>query len=67
MSKIIDTKRVQEALDRAAANAIHGSPDVRAGRFVAAAASASLPPGKRRPMSKSASGRSKREGPPDVT
>jgi hypothetical protein len=48
MDRIIDVKSVQAALDRAASNAMHGSQDVRAGRFVAAAASAGLPLGRRR-------------------
>lgn len=43
MGRIIDVAKVQEALDRAARNAVHGSQDVRAGRFVAGDASASLP------------------------
>jgi KTSC domain-containing protein len=47
MGKIIDVDKVQEALNRAAHKAKHGSRDVRAGRFVAGAASASLPTGKR--------------------
>ena len=53
MARIIDVKSVQEALDRAASKAIHGSHEVRAGRFVAIAASARLPPGRRTLMSKS--------------
>ena len=58
MARIIDVKSVQEALDRAASKAVHGSREVRAGRFVAAAASGRLPPGRRRRMSKPASGAS---------
>jgi hypothetical protein len=53
MARIIDVKSVQEALDRAASKAVHGSHEVRAGRFVAVAASASLPPGRRTLTSKS--------------
>jgi len=52
MTKIIDVGKVQEALDRAARNAKHGSSDVRAGRFVAEKASASQPRGKPRATSK---------------
>jgi hypothetical protein len=48
MARIIDVDKVQEALDRAADNALHGSRDVRAGRFVAGDASVSLPTGRRR-------------------
>ena len=43
MARIIDVDEVQKALDRAARNALHGSRDVRAGRFVAGGASASPP------------------------
>jgi len=35
MPKVVDTGKVQEALDRAARNAKRGSSAVRAGRFVA--------------------------------
>ena len=34
MSKIIDVDEVQRELNRAARDARHGPPDVRAGRFV---------------------------------
>jgi hypothetical protein len=34
MGRIIDIDQVQQALDRAAHDAKHGSADVRAGRFV---------------------------------
>jgi hypothetical protein len=46
MTRIIDVSKVQEALDRAARDALHGPRDVRAGRFVAGDASVSLPDGK---------------------
>jgi hypothetical protein len=49
MGRIIDVEKVQEALNRAAHNAKHGSRDVRAGRFVAGAASATQPKGKQGP------------------
>ena len=49
MARIIDIAKAQEALDRAARNAVHGSRDVRAGRFVAGDASVGLPHGKPRP------------------
>jgi hypothetical protein len=48
MTRIIDVSKVQEALDQAARDALHGSRDVRAGRFVAGDASVSLPWGKPR-------------------
>jgi hypothetical protein len=35
MQKIIDVRKVQHALDRAARNAKRGSSDVRAGKFLA--------------------------------
>ena len=47
MGKVIDVDEVQDELSRAARDAKHGSRDVRAGRFVAGAASASPPEGKR--------------------
>lgn len=57
MTRIIDVSKVQEALDRAAHNAVHGPRDVRAGRFVAGDASVSLPDGKRKSRrSRSATG-----------
>jgi hypothetical protein len=57
MTRIIDVSKVQEALDRAARDALHGPRDVRAGRFVAGDASVSLPRGKSRPRrSRSATG-----------
>jgi hypothetical protein len=46
MTRIVDVGKVQEALDRAARDALHGPRDVRAGRFVAGDASVSLPRGK---------------------
>jgi hypothetical protein len=58
MARIIDVAKAQEALDRAARNAVHGPRDVRAGRFVAGDASVSLPRGKpwlRRSRSKAGS------------
>jgi hypothetical protein len=55
MTRIIDVNKVQEALDRAARQAVHGTHEVRAGRFVAGEASASLPRGKPRLMSKAGS------------
>jgi hypothetical protein len=48
MTRIIDVSKVQEALDRAARDALHGPREVRAGRFVAGDASVSLPRGKPR-------------------
>ncbi len=48
MARIIDVAKAQEALDRAAHDAVHGPRDVRAGRFVAGDASVSLPSGKPR-------------------
>ena len=58
MARIIDVRRVQEALDRAASKAVYGSREVRAGRFVALAASARLPPRRGARMSKSVGGSS---------
>ena len=55
MGRIIDVAKVQEALDRAARNALHGPRDVRAGRFVAGDAVARLPARKPRPIRSSAS------------
>lgn len=49
MSKIIDVAKAQEALDRAAHNAVHGSRDVRTGRFVAGDSVAPMPARKPRP------------------
>jgi hypothetical protein len=43
MTRIIDVSKVQEALDKAARDALHGPRDVRAGRFVAGDASVQLP------------------------
>jgi hypothetical protein len=43
MARSIDVDKVQEALDRAARNAVYGPRDVKAGRFVASDASVSLP------------------------
>ena len=43
MARIIVVAKAQEALDRAARDALHGPRDVRAGRFVAGDASVSLP------------------------
>jgi hypothetical protein len=48
MRRIIDVDKVQAALDRAARNALHGPRDVRAGRFLAADATARLAAGKER-------------------
>jgi hypothetical protein len=48
MSRIIDVDKAQEALDRAARNALYGSRDVRAGRFMAADATGRPPAGKPR-------------------
>jgi hypothetical protein len=48
MTRIIDVSKVQEALDSAARDALHGPRDVRAGRFVAGDASVSLPRSKPR-------------------
>jgi hypothetical protein len=45
MGKVIDVREVQDELNRAARDAKHGPADVRAGRFVAGAASASQPKG----------------------
>jgi hypothetical protein len=57
MKRIINVSKVQEALDSAAHDALHGASDVRAGRFVATDASISLPQGKRRSRrSRSAAG-----------
>jgi hypothetical protein len=50
MTRIIDVSKVQEALDNAARDALHGPRDVRAGRFVATDASVSLPSSKPRRM-----------------
>jgi hypothetical protein len=67
MTRIIDVGKVQEALDRAARDALHGPRDVRAGRFVAGDASVSLPGGKpgskrSRTASPAAEKRRKKEG-----
>jgi hypothetical protein len=57
MARIIEVAKTQEAFDRAARNAVDGTRDVRAGRFVAADASVGLPEGKPRPRrSRSATG-----------
>jgi hypothetical protein len=50
MTRIIDVSKVQEALDRAARDALRGPRDVRAGRFVATDAVAKMPARKLRPV-----------------
>jgi hypothetical protein len=65
MARIIDVAKAQEALDRAAHNAVHGSQDVRAGRFVANDASVALPKRKarlRRSRSSSESSEARKRG-----
>jgi hypothetical protein len=57
MTRIIDVSKVQDALDKAARDAVHGPRDVRAGRFVATDVSVSLPSDKPRSRrSRSATG-----------
>jgi len=65
MTRIIDVSKVQEALDRAARDALHGPRDVRAGRFVAGDASVSLPrrqPRSRKPRSATGAGVAEKRG-----
>jgi hypothetical protein len=66
MGKIGDVDKVQEALNRAAHKAKHGSRDVGAGRFAAGAASASQPKGKQGPTRRAGGAPRNQRGPADV-
>jgi hypothetical protein len=68
MGKVIDVHEVQDELNRAARDAKHGPADVRAGRFVAGAGSASQPTGERERTTRRVGGaaRKTQRGPADV-